>query len=109
MDPNVNDWLAASAPRSNDATELLVAQRMEVEGWQPSGLWLKTEHPFESQVTCGTWVAEFLHRCDGTRSALSLLESMKSEGTVPKDAPADEFVEMVKGLAAGGFLEFADL
>jgi SAM-dependent methyltransferase len=109
MDPNVNDWLAASAPRSNDATELLVAHRMEVEGWQTSGLWLKTEHPFESQVTCGTWVAEFLHRCDGTRSALSLLESMKSEGTIPKDAPANDFVEMVKGLAAGGFVQFEGL
>jgi SAM-dependent methyltransferase len=109
MDPSLNVWLAASAPRSSEMTELLVAHSMETDGWQPSGLWLKTEDPFESQVTCGTWVAEFLRRCDGKHSALSLLDSMKNEGTVPKDAPVDEFVEMVKGLAVGGFLHFDDI
>lgn len=109
MDPNVKAWLAAAAPRATDNSQLLVAHRMDADGWQPSGLWLKTESPFESQVTCGTWVAEFLRRCDGKRSAMSLLESMKGDGAVPIDAPEGEFIEMVRDLAAGGFLHCDDL
>jgi hypothetical protein len=81
---------------------------MEAEGWQPSALWLKTENPIENQVACGAWVAEFLRRCDGERSAMSLLESMKNEGAVPMDAPEGEFIEMVRGLAEGGFLFYDD-
>jgi SAM-dependent methyltransferase len=107
-DPNLMDWLATSAPRSTSTTELLVAHRLEDEGWHHSGLWLKTENPFENQVTCGSWVAEFLRRCDGKRSAMSVLESMKDDGSVPMDAPVDEFIEMVRGLAVGGFLHFDD-
>jgi SAM-dependent methyltransferase len=109
LDTDLETWLAAAAPRSMDTTQLLVAHSMVEKEWQPSGLWLKTDEPFESQVTCGTWVADFLSRCDGKHSAKSLLESMKQEGAVPTDAPADEFMEMVKGLAAGGFLQFNDL
>jgi SAM-dependent methyltransferase len=106
LEAGLETRLAAMAPRSIDTTELLVAHRMDAEGWQPSGLWLRMEDPFENEVTCGTWVADFLSRCDGEHSAMSVLESMKQEGTVPKDAPADEFVEMVKGLAVGGFVHF---
>jgi hypothetical protein len=57
-------------------------------------------------VACGTWVAEFLSRCNGERSSMALLESMKEEGIVPKDAPVEEFVKMVWGLVSGGFVEF---
>jgi hypothetical protein len=105
-DPELKGWLASAAPRSSDTAELLVAHRMEASGWQPTGLWLKTENPFENQVACGTWVAEFLSRCNGERSSMELLESMKGEGIVPTDAPVEEFVEMVRGLASGGYVEF---
>jgi hypothetical protein len=40
---------------------------------------------------------------------MSILQSMRQEGAVPNEAPKDEFVEMVKGLAAGGFLRFDEL
>ena len=109
VDPGLEAWLAAAAPRATGATGLLVAHRMAAEGWRPSGLWLKTENPFENQVTCGTWVAEFLSRCDGKQPAMSLLESMKNDGTVSSDASVDEFVEMIMGLAAGGFVQFDGL
>lgn len=106
LDPNVKTWLATAAPRSTEVSQLLVAHSLEAAGWQPSGLWLKTENPFENQVACGTWVAEFLCRCNGERSSMALLESMKGEGIVPTDAPVEEFLEMVRGLASGGFVEF---
>jgi SAM-dependent methyltransferase len=109
LEPDVKAWLATAKPRSTDVSQLLVAHSLEAEGWQPAGLWLKTEDPFENQVACGTWVAEFLSRCSGELSSMELLESMKGEGIVPKDAPVEEFVEMVRGLASGGFVEFDGL
>jgi SAM-dependent methyltransferase len=108
-DPDVDQWLAHAAPRSSDTLELRTYHRMETGGWKPVGLELRASSPFQEQVTCGAWVAEFLHRCDGNRSAKSILRSMQEEGAVPRDAPEDEFIEMVKGLAAGGFVLFDSL
>jgi SAM-dependent methyltransferase len=108
-DPDLDQWLAHAAPRSSDTLELRVSHRMEPGEWKPVGLELRTSSPFQEQVTCGAWVAEFLRRCDGRRSAISILQSMKEDGAVPMDAPEHEFCEMVKGLAAGGFLQFDDL
>lgn len=107
-DPRVDRWLAEVAPRSLQTAELLVSHRMETGSWKPMRLELRTIDPFQHKVACGAWVAEFLQRCDGKRSAMSLLESMKEEGVVPAQAPVGEFVEMVRGLAAGGFLHFDD-
>jgi SAM-dependent methyltransferase len=107
-DPHIDRWLAEVAPRSLQQSELLVSHRMAAGGWEPIGLELRTSDPFRHQVACGAWVAEFLHRCDGQRSAISLLESMKAEGVVPAEAPVGEFIEMVRGLAGGGFLQFDD-
>ena len=108
-DPDLDRWLSDAAPRSMDTSELVVSHRMEVGGWVPVGLELKTDGPFQQQVACGAWVAEFLRRCDGERSAMVLLQSMKADGTVPEDAPANEFIAMVNSLAAAGFLQFDDL
>lgn len=108
-DPDLEAQLGRGVPRTTGACELLAAHRMHREGWQPVGYWLKNESPFEAQVACGAWVAEFLQRCDGERSSLTLLEDMKSEGTVPADASERDFLTMVRGLAADGFLEFDGL
>jgi len=109
LDSDLDSWLAAAAPRFAADSELLVVHRMESESWQPSALWLKAENPFENQVGCGTWVAEFLRRCDGKRSAMSILDSMKEDGTVPMVTPVGEFTEMVSGLATGGYVQFEGL
>jgi hypothetical protein len=108
-DPELDQWLCTAVPRASDALELQASHRMEKEGWKPIGLELRTSNPFQQRVPCGAWVADFLHRCDGTRPAMSILQSMRQEGAVPNEAPKDEFVEMVKGLAAGGFLRFDEL
>lgn len=105
-DPDLDRWLAEVAPRSLDTAGLLVSHRMTMGDWKPVGLELKIGGPFQHQVACGTWVAEFLRRCDGRRSALAILEAMKSEGAIPADASRGEFIAMVKGLASGGFLQF---
>ncbi len=107
-DPEVDRWLAEAAPTPSDTAELLVLHQMSAGGWKPMGMELRTSDPFRLQLSCGAWVAEFLQRCDGKRSALSVLETMKSDGAVPADASETEFIAMVKGLAAGGFLRFDD-
>jgi len=107
-DPNLDEWLGTAAPRSLENSELLVSHRMDSGGWKPVGLELRIDGPFREGLACGAWVAEFLRRCDGKRPALSVLEAMKSDGAVPADASETEFIAMVKGLTAGGFLRFDD-
>ncbi len=105
-EPGIEQRLADAVPRPLDSSELLVSHKLEAGDWKPVRLELRTDSPFQQHVPCGAWVAEFLRRCDGKRSAVSILKNMKEEGAVPGNAPGDDFLQMVKGLAASGFLRY---
>jgi SAM-dependent methyltransferase len=66
---------------------------------------LRVRHPFESECKCPAWVAGLLAECDGRRTAIDVLNSLKEKRVVDSDTEPAEFAEVLRVLVGSGFLE----
>lgn len=113
-------WEAAAAQpatvqRLIDARPVVSSQmRYRLGHTMQGGAWvvdeciLSTTSPFVVEARCPPWTATLITGCDGRRSSRDHLNFLRETGAVPYDAPESEFVKLIRGLVAGGFLEVAE-
>jgi SAM-dependent methyltransferase len=66
---------------------------------------LRVRHPFEAECKCPSWVAGLLAECDGRRTAIDILNSLKAKSVVDPDTEPAEFADVLGVLVGSGFLE----
>ena len=100
--------LIESRPAVASRVRLRLAHTMQAGTWVPDECLVATPWPFAVEAKCPPWTATLLARCDGHSTTSDHLEFLKGRGDIPADAPASEFVKLIRALIAGGFLEVAD-
>jgi len=86
-------------------TKLHMEHRMVNGEWVPESYRLEVDHPFSMSLRGQAWTAHLLASADGSRTAVELLDKLKTDGAVHPDTPPIEFVRMLAMLVSGGFLE----
>lgn len=87
------------------ACQLRTVHELQAAEWTPTDYTLSTDHPFPMESKTQPAIAQMLPRCDGSRTALELLDELKSEGLLHPDTPPGAFAELLKTMISGGFLE----
>ncbi len=97
--------LIEERPTTASGIRLRLAHSMQNGAWVPDECQLATAWPFAVEAKCPPWTAALLAHCDGRSTSREQLDFLKARGDLPEDAPALEFVKLIRALIAGGFLE----
>ena len=90
--------------RASSQSLLQVVNRLKEGDWEPAGYTLATNHPFRAEMQVDPWIALFLARCDGSKSAGELFEELKAEEIIHSTTEPQQFAQVVTTLISGGFL-----
>jgi SAM-dependent methyltransferase len=103
--PGVLEHLIEEKPAAASGTRLRLAHSMQRGVWVPDECQLATAWPFAVEAKCPPWTASLLAHCDGSSSTRAQLAFLQDRGDLPPDAPASEFVKLIRALISGGFME----
>jgi SAM-dependent methyltransferase len=106
--PTTVQGLIDAQPVVSPHIRFRLAHSMQGGAWVADECVLATTAPFALEARCPPWTATLITRCDGRRTTRDHLHFLKESGAVPSDAPESEFVKLIRGLIAGGFMEVAD-
>lgn len=87
--------------------ELSLAVLHQVSGrsLSPVEYLLRVRHPFEAECKCPGWITGLLLECDGRRTVVEVLNTLKAKGVVDPNTENEEFAQVVRVLVGSGFLK----
>ena len=94
-----------SRPHAVPSLALRVTHRLRGGELAPQEFLLETDYPFTADCSIQPWVAYLLPRCDGKATARELLGWLKKHDLVAANEPDEKFVDYLRVLVSGGFLE----
>jgi len=94
------DWHPALAPNA----ELKVLHRLQEGRFAPAVYALQCGTPFDSEIRCKEWMVALLSNCNGELTWREHFERGKHAGMISPDTPEDEFVGILRAVAAQGIL-----
>ncbi|MGH9593488.1 MAG: methyltransferase [Bryobacteraceae bacterium] len=97
--------MLGARPAAVADTRLHTEHRLVNGEWIPEVYRLEIDHPFSMSLRGQAWTTHLLACADGSRTAVELLEKLKTDGALHPDTPPLEFVRMLAVLVSGGFLE----
>ena len=100
--------LIDARPVASPGIRLRLAHSMQAGAWVADECMLAAAWPFAVEAKCPHWTSTLVARCNGHWTSRDHLEFLKESGAVPADAPAAEFVKLIRALIAGAFLEIPD-
>jgi SAM-dependent methyltransferase len=95
--------LMQAKPSASTRAELTVRHRFQDGGLQPVEYAFSVGHPFQTVLTCRSWLAYLFSRCDGTRTGADLFEELAPH--LPTDGAREAFLNALSALISGGFVE----
>ena len=104
-DRDVAEVLSQARPTTSPHTELVVVHRMRGSQLSPERFTLLTDYPFRMECKVQPWTGFLLDRCDGTKTVNNHYEFFKQRELIHPETPLEEFIEFVRALISGGFLE----
>ena len=97
-----------SRPLAARSLELHVTHRVQDLELAPREFRLEATYPFTVECRIEPWTAYLIPRCDGKTTVRELLAWLKENELVRKDAPEEEFADLLRSLVSGGFLELEE-
>jgi hypothetical protein len=91
-------------PLVSPHAELAVTHRVRDGHLVPEVFSLESERPFEAECMLQPWLAQIVAHCDGKTSWREHFERAKSDGVIPREAPAGEFVQILEPLVSNGLM-----
>ncbi len=85
--------------------ELKVTHRIVGDTWETDGFRLRTERPLPFECEAQPWMAHLISLCDGVSTGRQFYTTLIENGSIPSDAPLEEFAEALASLVSAGFVE----
>jgi SAM-dependent methyltransferase len=91
--------------RLSPELNLAVLNKVHEGALVPEEFLLRVKYPFDTEAKCPRWCAALVIACDGKKTGVELLNSLKAEGAIDPETDVTQFAEVIRVLLGSGFLQ----
>ena len=104
-DPGLTTRLLSARPVLSPYAEVQLKHKMQDGQLRAQRCTAVTDHPFNYTFESMPGAAVLLASCDGTRTVVEIMDTLRQEGAIPAELATEEFLEIIRMLVGGAIVQ----